>query len=132
MHYQMSKSFRLDQNHDSDPAISRQILKLLLFGSLIVGWIPARGQDAGPIRLEVDASQAPRRMIHSRMVMPVKAGTMGLEFPKWIQGEHGPTGPITDAMGLTVTANEKPLAWRRDPVDMYTVQVVVPEGVPEI
>ena len=32
-----------------------------------------------------------------------------LYYPKWIPGEHGPTGPITDLGGLKITAAGKPL-----------------------
>jgi len=52
------------------------------------------------IRLEVDATDAPRRLLHARMTIPVKTGPVTLVYPKWIPGEHMPTGPITDVVGL--------------------------------
>lgn len=82
--------------------------------------------------LTVDASEAPRRLLHARMTIPVKPGPLRLLYPKWIPGEHSPTGPITDLSGLRITANGAPLAWRRDPVEMYALLVDVPAGVPRI
>lgn len=43
-------------------------------------------------------------------------------------GEHGPTGPVVDIVGLRLTAGGKPLAWRRDPADMFLYNVEVPAG----
>ena len=43
--------------------------------------------------LNVDATELPRRLLHATMQFPVKPGPMSLLYPKWIPGEHGPTGP---------------------------------------
>lgn len=107
-------------------------LRTLAVSCLLLAWSLAQAQNAPSIRLEVDATQAPRKIIHSRLAIPATPGPMTLCFPKWIQGEHGPTGPVADAVGLTITGNEKPIAWKRDPLDMYSLQVVVPGGVQEI
>jgi len=83
---------------------------------------------AGPIQLVVDASDAPRKIFHSRETVPARAGEMTLVYPKWIPGEHGPTGPIDDVAGLKFTAGGQTLVWHRDPVDMYAFHVEVPPG----
>ena len=62
--------------------------------------------------INVDASEAPRRLIHATMQFPVKPGPMSLLYPKWIPGEHGPTGPIEDLAGMKITANGQPIRWR--------------------
>ncbi len=49
-----------------------------------------------PVHVNVDASEAARRLMHATMQFPVKSGPMSLLYPKWIPGEHGPTGPIED------------------------------------
>ncbi|HWR16708.1 MAG TPA: hypothetical protein VN577_17920 [Terriglobales bacterium] len=82
----------------------------------------------GTIQLTVDASAAPTRLFHAKMSIPVKQGPMTLLYPKWIPGEHGPTGPVVDLTGLKITANGQPLAWRRDDVEMYAIHVDVPAG----
>jgi predicted metalloprotease with PDZ domain len=87
----------------------------------------------GPtVTLSVDASDAPRKMIHSQLRIPVKPGNVTLYYPKWIPGEHGPTGPITDLTGLKFTAGGKTLKWRRDLLDGFTFHVEVPTGENEI
>ncbi len=53
---------------------------------------------------------------------------MSLLYPKWIPGEHGPTGPIEDLTGLKITANGQPVPWRRDDVNMYEFHFNVPAG----
>ena len=67
-----------------------------------------------PIMLEVDAREAPKRIFHARLSIPASPGTLRLYYPKWIPGEHGPTGPITDLAGLKLSAAGKPIPWRRD------------------
>src|ERR1041384_4166836 len=82
-----------------------------------------------PIELQVDATDAPRRVLHAHMTIPVSAGPLTLYYPEWIPGEHGPTGPITDLVNLKFTAGRQTLAWQRDQADMYTFHLDVPTGV---
>src|ERR1041385_5209567 len=81
-----------------------------------------------PIQLAVDASDAPRKIFHARLTFPARPGEMTLVYPKWIPGEHGPTGPIDDIAGLKFVSAGQTLAWHRDPVDMYAIHVEVPAG----
>jgi predicted metalloprotease with PDZ domain len=85
---------------------------------------------AAPISmtLAIDATQAPQQILHARESIPAQAGEMTLVYPKWIPGEHGPTGPITDLAGLHFFAGGKELTWRRDLLDMYAFHVTVPPG----
>ncbi len=84
------------------------------------------------IAIFVDASDAPRKMFHAELRIPAKPGILTLYYPKWIPGEHGPTGPITTLTGLKFTASGKTLAWRRDLLDGFTFHVQVPEGENEV
>ncbi len=62
-----------------------------------------RAQDAAhAIRISVDLREAPRRIFHSRMEIPAAPGPLTLVYPKWIPGEHGPNGPISDVAGKCV------------------------------
>ncbi len=79
--------------------------------------------------LQVDLSDAPRRLLHSHLEIPVSAGPLTLEYPQWIPGDHRPTGPIDNLAGIRVRANGQDLPWRRDDVDMYGFHVEVPPGV---
>ena len=81
------------------------------------------------VRLRVDATDAPRRVFHVQMTMPAKAGPMTLLYPEWIPGEHGPTGPIANMVGLHILGGGQNIAWRRDSVNLYAFQIEVPTGV---
>src|SRR5438067_1026244 len=86
----------------------------------------------GPITLSVDATEAPRKIFHARMAIPVNPGPLTLGYPKWIPGEHGPTGPIINLAGLKFVASGKTIPWRRDDVEMYALHLDVPAGVKEL
>jgi predicted metalloprotease with PDZ domain len=77
---------------------------------------------AGPtVTVAVDATEAPRKIFHAHLTIPTKPGTLTLCYPKWIPGEHGPTGPIQDLAGLKFTGNGQ--SWRR-PLDYYEEDVL--------
>jgi len=92
----------------------------------------AAGAPAPQITLSVDATDAPRKIFHVRLIIPAKPGSLTLYYPKWIPGEHGPTGPIQDVAGLKFTAGGKTLTWRRDLLDGWTFHVEVPAGASSI
>lgn len=105
----------------------RTLLCLAL--GLVAGQLSqVRASDERAITLEVDASEAPRRIYHARMAFPVEPGPLTLYFPKWIPGTHGPTGPIASLAGLKMTVGDKTVGWQRDEEDMYAFHCVVPEG----
>src|SRR5258708_5276223 len=81
-----------------------------------------------PITISLDAREVSRKILHARLTIPVKPGPLTLVYPKWIPGERGPTGPITDLARLRFTAARKTIAWRRDDVDMYAFHLEVPAG----
>jgi predicted metalloprotease with PDZ domain len=85
-----------------------------------------------PIQLEVDASEAPQKIFHARIVIPVAPGHMTLYYPKWIPGTHGPSGPIADLAGLKMQAAGKTIPWKRDDTDMYAFHCTVPEGAAQL
>ena len=62
-----------------------------------------------PITLSLNATEAPRKILHSHLVIPTSSGALTLFYPKWLPGEHGPTGPITELAGLRLEIL-KPLA----------------------
>lgn len=84
------------------------------------------------IRLDVDASEAFRNIVHVKETLDVRGGDIDLFYPKWIPGEHSPTGTINDIVNFFVTADGKPLEWRRDDVEMFAFHVTVPAGVRQI
>jgi predicted metalloprotease with PDZ domain len=91
--------------------------------------ISAFAQKTAPIKITLDISDAPRKMLHAEMTIPVQPGPLTLTFPQWIPGEHGPTGPIDNLAGLTFSANGQTIPWQRDPVNMFAFHLTVPAGV---
>jgi predicted metalloprotease with PDZ domain len=84
---------------------------------------------AQPMTLVVDAREAPRNILHARMTIGVTPGDVTLFYPKWIPGEHGPTGPLANLATLSIEGGGTTLPWQRDLVDMNAFHVQVPNGV---
>jgi predicted metalloprotease with PDZ domain len=107
------------------------LLKFRAFGVVLVlaFALAAFAQSSAPTHLTVDLTDAPRKILHAQLTIPVTPGPLTLLYPKWIPGEHGPTGPIDNLAGIVITANGQQLAWVRDDVNMFAFHVTVPEGV---
>jgi predicted metalloprotease with PDZ domain len=78
--------------------------------------------------LLVDETQAARRISFVREEIRVQPGALALAYPRWIPGEHGPTGPIEQFAALRIRSGNLTLPWTRDPDDIYTIHVEVPAG----
>jgi predicted metalloprotease with PDZ domain len=115
------------------PLFSRAVLCVLVVSSIAgFGQSNLSNSSSGAsqaTRLVVDATHAPQKILHAQLQIPVSSGPLTLVYPKWIPGEHGPTGPIVDVTGLEFSANGQRLTWRRDLTDMYTFHLTVPQGV---
>jgi predicted metalloprotease with PDZ domain len=94
--------------------------------ALAVLVILVAGRAWGQAQLEVDAREAPRRILHARETLTAPAGPLTLLYAKWLPGEHGPTGPIENLAGLRISEAGQPLPWHRDPDNMFAVRVDVP------
>ncbi len=106
--------------------------RLSLFFLSLFLTVPLLAASGPVIHLTVDATQAPMKIIHTVMTMPVKPGPLTLYYPKWIPGEHAPDGPIINMAGLHFTADGKPVTWRRDLLDMYAIHLKVPAGATQL
>jgi len=84
------------------------------------------------IALTVDTTQTPLKILHVRETIPVQPGPLTIYYPKWIPGDHAPSGPIANLTGLKFEANGKVVPWRRDLLDVYTFHVDVPAGATEL
>jgi predicted metalloprotease with PDZ domain len=114
--------------------VRARVMSLLLAAHLTLATAPAvfAADRAAPLQVDVDATEAFRGILHSRVTLAVQPGERTLVYPKWIQGEHAPSGPIGDFTGLTIRAGGRTLAWTRDPMDMFAIHVTVPAGVTKI
>src|SRR5436305_185117 len=111
---------------------TRHRLLMLLLLLLLLLQICAAGalaQNSVSIKMHVDASDAARNILHTTLKIPVKPGPLSLFYPKWIPGEHSPTGPINDMVGLRLSANGKSISWQRDDVEMFAFHCQIPAGV---
>src|ERR1700721_2060976 len=80
-----------------------------------------------PIVLDVDATDAARGIFHVRETVTA-SGPITLSYPKWIPGEHGPSGPIFDVADLHFIQNGADRPWRRNPIEPYTFLVDAQPG----
>ena len=112
--------------------IPARVLAVLAFLSTISLTLHAAPPAAPNITVSVDATEAPRKIFHSQLTIPASPGNLTLYYPKWIPGEHSPSGPILGSAGLKFTGNGQILKWRRSLDDGWTINVEVPPGVNEV
>ncbi|MBB3224268.1 M61 family metallopeptidase [Pseudoduganella umbonata] len=82
----------------------------------------------GTIQMKIDASDTARNIFRIQQSIPVKPGKLTLLYPQWVTAQHGPTGALHQLAGLKVSANGKPVAWKRDPLNVFAFQIDVPQG----
>ena len=80
----------------------------------------------GTLKLHVDANDTAQGIFRVHETIPVKPGALTLLYPQWIPGDHSPTGPIAMLAGLKLSANGRPLAWKRDEYNVYAFHLDVP------
>jgi predicted metalloprotease with PDZ domain len=86
----------------------------------------------GEIRLDVDASDVSRHLVHvHESLSGVGPGTV-LLYPKWLPGTHAPEGTIDRLAGLQITAGGKRVPWTRDPADVFAFRIHPPAGTQQV
>ncbi|MBW8303800.1 MAG: peptidase M61 [Brevundimonas sp.] len=86
----------------------------------------------GVIAIRADLTDLDHQVIRVRQTVPVGAGPLVLQYPKFIPGNHADTGPIQLISGLTVTGNGARIEWVRDTVDPHAFHLEIPAGVSAI
>ncbi|QJU56933.1 M61 family metallopeptidase [Sphingomonas sp. AP4-R1] len=87
----------------------------------------------GTITLKVDATDVIHGIFRTTETIPVTPGALTLLFPKWLPGNHSPSGVIDKMAGLTITtADGKTIPWKRDMVDVFAFHLDVPAGTTAI
>ena len=95
--------------------------------------LPADKPYPGTMQLRVDATDVARGIFHVRQTIPVaKPGKLTLLYPEWLPGKHAPRGAIAEMAGFAASAGGKPLAWTRQPTDVYAFDIDVPAGAKSI
>jgi predicted metalloprotease with PDZ domain len=96
---------------------------------------PVRARSPIAERLTIDARDAPSQVWHARLQVPIAdaaSGVVTLVFPKWKPGNHAPTGQVANLGMLRATVGATPVAWVRDPNDLYTFHFTVPPDAVQI
>jgi predicted metalloprotease with PDZ domain len=110
--------------------------KCVILALVVTNATASLARAQGPVKptvvLTVDERQAARRIAFVHEEIAVKPGALTLSYPRWIPGEHGPTGPIQQVSRLRIQAGNTTLAWTRDPDDIYNIRVNVPENADHI
>lgn len=111
----------------------RMISSVACLGVSALMTVLVRGQAS--IQLRVDVTDASRKILHVRELIPAHPGGNTFEYPEWIQGAHMPVGPIDNITNVVFHAGAVAgpvLRWRRDLVDMYAFHVNAPRGTTAI
>lgn len=86
----------------------------------------------GTIGIVADITDVDRRIIRVTQTVPVSAGHLVLQYPKFIPGNHADTGTIQLVSGVTITGNGQRIEWVRDTVDPHAFHLDIPAGVTSI
>ncbi|SFV16358.1 M61 family metallopeptidase [Pseudoduganella namucuonensis] len=86
----------------------------------------------GTIALRVDATNTSQQIFRVTETIPAKPGKLTLLYPQWVPANHGPSGPLNQLAGLRFSANGKPLAWKRDTVNVHAFHLEVPSGAASV
>lgn len=101
-------------------------LPLFLCALLAVPSISLQAQTY-TMDIVVDASDLPRKLLHSQTTLQTFDSQTALLYPKWIPGIHGPMGPVQNIAGLTMLNSAgDTLSWERDWAEVYRFNVKEP------
>src|SRR5579863_221135 len=101
----MEKSFRLNmrENFLSMRRLPGSAFLIHIF-IVAMNLCAAQAQKA-PVQIVADLSDAPRKLYHAEIDIPVAAGPLSLTSPQWIPGHHMPSGPASQITDVVFTAN---------------------------
>jgi predicted metalloprotease with PDZ domain len=86
----------------------------------------------GTIRLGVDATDVTRHIFRVTETIPIQSGRVTLLYPKWLPGNHSPSGRIDALAGLMIQAHGRRVEWERDTLDVYVFHVDVPADATQL
>ena len=88
----------------------------------------------GTILLDIDARDTQRAIYRVTETIPLAAGTtkLTLLYPQWLPGNHGPRGTLNLVGNIRFTSDGKPLVWKRNPLDVFQIDVEVPRDAREV
>ena len=122
---EMSRALGPERSPRLAAAIALALVSLASSSHVLAASRPA-AQDTpypGTIALHVDASDTVQGIFRVHETIPVAPGALTLLYPQWLPGDHCPNGPIAMLAGLSSRRTARPLAWTRDPFDVYAFHV---------
>lgn len=92
---------------------------------------PTDVEFPGLIEIDVDLTDLDQRVIRTTQRIPFGGGPITLLYPRWLPGNHAPTGPIEALAGLVIHSRDargerRRLSWRRHPLDTHAFEVDAP------
>jgi predicted metalloprotease with PDZ domain len=106
--------------------------RFILFLTAACALVAPMAHAGETVSLTVDLTKTPQKILHAHETMPAKPGLMTILYPKWIPGEHGPDGPVSNLTGLKFEAGGKVIPWTRDLADVFTFHIDIPAGATEL
>ena len=107
-------------------------MKLLCHG-LVAALLVARTFAAPDLKIDVDAREISRSLLHATIEIPAQPGAFVVWYPKWIPGIHAPGGPVQNLAGLRFeTAKGETVTWRRDDEEPARFHLTVPAGADRV
>ena len=87
----------------------------------------------GTVTLDIDATDTARGVTMVRQTFPVTAaGDTVFLYPRWLPGNHAPSGALANVAGLRFRAGDTDLPWTRDPVNLFAFHIDVPAGTRKV
>jgi hypothetical protein len=78
----------------------RSLARLAFVAAVVAFLSAAPAQEPRlTIRVAADITEAARRIVHARLVIPAKPGPLTLVYPKWLPGTHSPMARSTASRG---------------------------------
>jgi predicted metalloprotease with PDZ domain len=88
---------------------------------------------AASMAIAVDATEAPRRLLHAHLTIPARPGPLTLVYPQYgIPTYRAPDYILNDIVGLKFSALGRALSWTRDRADPFGFRLEVPPGATEV
>ena len=117
---------RTCQKNAAQPSAPLHAVAAWLMLALALAWTAVARAGTNDFDITLDAREAPRGLLRASLNFTVAPGPFTLQYPKWIPGEHGPTGPVRDVVDLHMEAGGRELDWQRDPRDLYIFRTTIP------
>lgn len=87
-------------------------------------------EDDATSQLRVDASHIHKRYVDVRQSITSSTPIEALVYPKWIQGQHAPSGDVMDVVDLRISSKGQSIPYTRgkpsDERDLYSVHLATP------